>query len=187
MEVLWPSVVELRATLLEAARSMSSSRLAEFRFRAGELHGVMALSATGNTDERPPHDTWSGDDPSSPPHREGQRGAGAFSSSGEKEEPATGHGVDDVLIGKPFHVRASRPAALILVLRSPEVGIWSEAPRGGEREVIEAGAVLGRVIALSGDEVLRTPCRGRIVQHLARMGEPVGVGEPLILWEVVRE
>ncbi|MDI6873415.1 hypothetical protein [Candidatus Solincola sp.] len=71
------------------------------------------------------------------------------------------------------------------MLRSPEVGVWCGDPRGEHDEILEAGAVLGRVLTLAGDELVRVPRGGKAARRLAREGDPVGVGEPLILWEVM--
>ncbi|WP_287153267.1 hypothetical protein [Candidatus Solincola tengchongensis] len=103
------------------------------------------------------------------------------------EGPASGFNRSGNAYGGPSRREDRPPKTLCLLLRSPEVGIWSEASREEVGEPAEAGTVLGRVIALAGDEALRAPCRGRAAMRLARDGEPVGVGEPLILWEVVRE
>ncbi len=107
---------------------------------------------------------------------------------GASERPrlgATGRPAGEAIHGS--HATAEEPRARkrFLVLRSPEVGVWCGDPRGEHDEILEAGAVLGRVLTLAGDELVRVPRGGKAARRLAREGDPVGVGEPLILWEVM--
>ncbi len=71
-----------------------------------------------------------------------------------------------------------------VLLRSPEVGIWSPPADPEYRAAGEKPASAGTVHTLLGDKRLLPPCRGKADMWLVAGGEAVGYGTPVALWEV---
>ncbi len=79
----------------------------------------------------------------------------------------------------------SAPHTRLMLLRSPEVGIWSAAiAEGKPGGVYAGGTILGHVRTLLSDEPLIAPCEGKLRKWLVEEGDPVGMGTPLAFWEV---
>jgi|GEM_PF-6460684 hypothetical protein len=83
-----------------------------------------------------------------------------------------------------FPLKENRTRKRLFLLRSPEVGVWKNNCRAETAQETEEGTVLGRIVSLEGDDTVRAPGRGRPAFLLAREGDPVGAGQPLVLWEV---
>ena len=65
--------------------------------------------------------------------------------------------------------------------RSGETG--GDAPAVAAGATVPAGAVLGHVLARSGEQQVTAPYEAVLVEWLAEDGDPVGEGQPLVRLE----
>jgi [acyl-carrier-protein] S-malonyltransferase len=75
------------------------------------------------------------------------------------------------------------------IVVSPTAGTFRSGEKEGAPDVVAAGAtvpagaVLGRVVARSGDQLVTAPHEAVLVEWLAEDGDPVGEGQPLVRLE----
>ncbi len=187
MEPCFSPAAELRSVLQEVSWSMAACSLAEFRFRVGPLRGNVGLGTSQVTDTAF-FPRKAGVGAASPPHHSTNRPTRPDANSDMAAISSQRYTGEHAEEGAVRQLWTPRPGKRLLVLRSPEVGIWTGALTGGNESLpLEAGTVLGYVRSLADDEPLRAPFRGRPARILALDGGPVGVGDPLILWEVMDE